>query len=162
MNAPIAVNDVAETQEDQTVVIDVLANDSDSDNDSLTISTASAVNGTLVINEDGTLSYTPNENYNGTDVITYEISDGNGGVDTATVSVTVEAVNDAPNAVDNVYSVNAGHNGNITFQYGAYIIGLMTNDTDAEGDAFAMTAVNVNHWLTAALRLQVIMAVLLL
>ena len=142
MNAPIAMNDVVETQEDQLIIIDVLGNDTDSDNDALTISSASSVNGTLVINEDGTISYTPNENYNGQDTITYEVSDGNGGFDTAIVTVNVVAVNDAPNAVNNAYTVNAGHDANVTFQYGTYIAGLLSNDSDAEGDALTMSAVN--------------------
>ena len=44
----------------------------------------------------GTLTYTPNADFNGTDTITYTISDGNGGTATSTVDVTVTAVNDAP------------------------------------------------------------------
>ena len=142
MNAPIAMNDVVETQEDQLIIIDVLGNDTDSDNDALTISSAFSVNGTLVINEDGTISYTPNENYNGLDTITYEVSDGNGGFDTAIVTVNVVAVNDAPNAVADAYTVNAGHNANVTYIYGAYTNNVLVNDNDAEGDAFSMTAVN--------------------
>ena len=60
---------------------------------------ASAANGTVTINPDGTLRYVPNANFNGTDTITYTISDGQGGTSTATVTVTVAAVNDAPTAV---------------------------------------------------------------
>jgi hypothetical protein len=142
MNAPIANDDTISVLEDELIIINVLENDTDADNDLLSISSAVSVNGTVVINPDGTLSYTANENYNGTDVITYEISDGNGGFDTATVSVTVEAVNDAPNAVDNTYTVDAGHNANVTFAYGSYIIGVLANDSDAENDAITMTAVN--------------------
>jgi hypothetical protein len=51
-------------------------------------------------------------------------------------------VNDAPNAVDNTYTVDAGHNANVTFAYGSYIIGVLANDSDAENDAITMTAVN--------------------
>jgi len=143
MNAPIAINDTADTQEDTSVVIDVLANDTDTDNDVLTVSSAEADNGTIVINENGTITYLPNKNFNGTDTITYEVSNGNGDVDTATVNVVVEAVNDAPNAVDNAYTVNAGHNNIVNFDYGYYGNNkLLTNDSDAEGDAFTMTAVN--------------------
>jgi large repetitive protein len=93
---PVAVNDVATTPEDTPVVVPVLTNDSDPDGDPLTVTSATAPNGTVVINPDGTVTYTPNANFNGTDTITYTISDGNGGTSTAIVTVTVTAVNDAP------------------------------------------------------------------
>jgi large repetitive protein len=97
--APVATNDTASTPEDTLVNITVLGNDSDADGDTLTVTSASAPNGTVVINPDGTLDYTPNANFTGTDVITYQISDGQGGTSTATVAVTVSAVNDAPTTV---------------------------------------------------------------
>ncbi|MFV8282870.1 cadherin-like domain-containing protein, partial [Christiangramia marina] len=57
-------------------------------------------NGTVTIDENGVVTYTPDENFNGTDSFDYTISDGNGGTDTATVTVIVGAENDAPIAVD--------------------------------------------------------------
>src|SRR6056297_4186070 len=60
-------------------------------------------NGTVVQNADGFFTYTPNPDYNGPDSFTYDISDGNGGTDTATVNITVNPVNDDPNAVDDTY-----------------------------------------------------------
>jgi hypothetical protein len=93
---PVAVNDVATTDEDTAVTVPVLVNDTDVDSDPLTVTSATAPNGTVVINGDGTITYTPNPNFNGTDTITYTISDGNGGTSTATVTVTVNPVNDAP------------------------------------------------------------------
>ncbi|HMN94197.1 MAG TPA: tandem-95 repeat protein, partial [Hydrogenophaga sp.] len=101
-DAPVAVDDVAETDEDTPVTIAVLANDTDVDGDALTVTSAVAANGTVVINADGTITYTPNADFNGTDTISYEISDGQGGTATATVTVTVNPVNDAPVAVDDV------------------------------------------------------------
>ncbi len=92
--APVATNDSASTAEDTPVTVAVLANDSDPDGDPLTVTTASALNGTVVINANGTVTYTPNPGYNGPDTITYTISDGNGGTSTATVSVSVTDVND--------------------------------------------------------------------
>ena len=97
--APTAANDSAATSEDTPVTINVLANDSDPDRDPLRVVSASAANGTVTINPDGTLRYVPNANYNGSDTITYTISDGQGGTATATVAVAVAAVNDAPVAV---------------------------------------------------------------
>ena len=52
------------------------------------------------------MTYTPNANFNGTDTFTYEVSDGNGGTAQATVTITVNAVNDAPVAVDDTYTTN--------------------------------------------------------
>ncbi|WP_038899903.1 cadherin-like domain-containing protein, partial [Dickeya dadantii] len=70
--------------------------DSDVDGNPLTVTAATAGNGTVVINADGTLTYTPNVNFNGTDTVTYTVSDGAGGVVTGTLTITVTAVNDAP------------------------------------------------------------------
>jgi len=53
-------------------------------------------NGTVVLNANGTFTYTPDADFNGTDSFTYQVSDGNGGTAQATVDVVVEAVNDAP------------------------------------------------------------------
>ena len=96
---PTAINDVAATNEDALVNIDVLVNDTDPDNDPLTVTAATAGNGTVTIRPDGTIDYTPNPNFNGTDTIVYQISDGNGGVSTATVTVTIAPVNDVPDAM---------------------------------------------------------------
>ncbi|WP_447752430.1 retention module-containing protein [Pseudomonas nicosulfuronedens] len=93
---PVAVDDSANVREDQSVTIDVLQNDSDVDGDPLTVTGASAGNGSVVINQDGTLSYTPKANFSGTDTITYQVSDGHGGTSSATVNVTIEAVADKP------------------------------------------------------------------
>lgn len=100
---PVAVNDTAVTNEDTPVTINVLdgsasggAADSDPDGDPLTVISASAANGAVTIGANGQITYVPNSNFNGTDIITYTISDGNGGTATATVTVTVNPVNDAP------------------------------------------------------------------
>ena len=89
-----------------------LANDTDPDGDPLTVTSASAANGTVTINPDGTLRYVPNANFNGTDTITYTISDGQGGTSTATVTVTVGAVNDAPTPVGTLLAANQCRCGN--------------------------------------------------
>ena len=94
--APVAVNDTATTAEDTPVTIDVLANDSDPDGDPLTVTAASAAHGAVTIGANGAITYQPAGNFNGTDTITYTISDGNGGTATGTVQVTVTAENDDP------------------------------------------------------------------
>ncbi|WP_038909840.1 cadherin-like domain-containing protein, partial [Dickeya dadantii] len=95
-DAPVAAADTATTNEDTPVTVDVLANDSDVDGNPLTVTAATAGNGTVVINADGTLTYMPDANFNGTDTVTYTVSDGAGGVVTGTLTITVTAVNDAP------------------------------------------------------------------
>jgi VCBS repeat-containing protein len=95
---PIANDDSASAQEDVPVVmIDVLKNDTDPDNDRLMVVKASqGRNGSVTINTNNTLAYAPDRNFSGNDTFTYTISDGKDGTDTATVNVTVNAVNDAP------------------------------------------------------------------
>ena len=87
-----AVNDSDTTQEEVPVTLDLLANDSDPDGDQLTVisATVPASQGTLVDNGDGTVTFTPAPDFTGVATITYTVSDGNGGTDTAlhTVDVT--------------------------------------------------------------------------
>jgi hypothetical protein len=95
---PTAKDDSATTLEDNKVSsINVLTNDSDVENDTLKVaSVTQGKNGSVSINGDNTLSYTPDENFYGDDAFTYTVSDGKGGTDAAAVRVKVEAVNDAP------------------------------------------------------------------
>ncbi|WP_139128155.1 tandem-95 repeat protein, partial [Vibrio parahaemolyticus] len=95
-DAPVAKDDIATTQEDTAVTIDVLPNDSDVDGDKLSIESASVPKeqGTVeVVN--GKLVFTPAENFNGDAEITYTVTDGQL-TDEAKVTVTVNPVNDAP------------------------------------------------------------------
>ncbi len=96
-NPPTAIDDSATTPEETPVRIEVLGNDSDIDGDTLTVTqVGSPENGIATLNSDGSISYTPNPNFNGTDSFTYTITDGNGGTSTAEVIVTVTPENDVP------------------------------------------------------------------
>lgn len=89
---PIAVNDSAQTVKDTAVVIDVLANDSDPDGDTLTVvAVAPQLTGfgTVEIQSDNTILYTPNPGWWGGDEFTYTISDGFGGEASAQVTLTI-------------------------------------------------------------------------
>ncbi|GAB1256202.1 hypothetical protein NBRC116494_07040 [Aurantivibrio plasticivorans] len=130
--APVAGDDVVVVNEDDSTTINVLSNDSDADGDALTVSIAStAVNGVLIVNGDNTITYTPNENFNGVDSFTYSVDDGNGGIDTATVNITVNPVNDDPIATGD----------SATGDEDSTIVGnVLGNDTDPDGDTLSAVA----------------------
>lgn len=96
-DSPNAVSDTGITNEDTPVNLNITANDSDPNGDEITLDVVNnPANGTAVINPNGTVDYTPNTNFFGTDIFTYEISDPAGNTATGTVSVNVLSVNDAP------------------------------------------------------------------
>jgi VCBS repeat-containing protein len=135
-DAPVATGDVAVTDEDTKVTVNVLGNDGDVDGDSLTVTAASAAHGTVTINGDGTLIYAPTANYNGADTISYSISDGKGGTASASVSVTVNSVNDAPVAKNDTATVN---------EDSVVRIAVLANDSDVDGDKLSVTGASAEH-----------------
>ena len=137
-DGPDAVDDVASTDEDEATDINVLANDTDPDlpDDTLTVTSASAANGSVTINGDGTLNYTPNPDFFGEDTITYTIEDEAGETDTATVTVTVNPVNDGPVAVDDFAETDENQ---------AVVIDLVGNDTDVDNDTSELTLVSFDQ-----------------
>jgi VCBS repeat-containing protein len=126
------VNDaptVAATQtvagtEDQPVTVTVAG--ADVDGDTLTYTAGAATKGVVTAGSTaGSFIYTPNANANGTDTFTVTVSDGKGGTATQTVTVNIAAVNDAPVAVDDAFTVaeDTALSGNVAL-----------NDTDVDGD----------------------------
>ncbi|HHW84574.1 MAG TPA: ExeM/NucH family extracellular endonuclease, partial [Actinomycetales bacterium] len=105
-DAPVAEDDAYDEYEDNPIEIlarGLLANDSDVDGDSLTVdpvAVAEPQNGVLVLGTDGSFTYTPNADFNGTDSFSYKVLDGNGGEDVGVVTITITPVNDAPVADD--------------------------------------------------------------
>ncbi|TMO54832.1 hypothetical protein CWC18_20600 [Pseudoalteromonas aurantia] len=101
-DAPVAENNTATVQEDGSFEINILGNDTDVDaNDKLDVDSVTLVDvakyGTVSLSDSGTATYTPNENFSGTDSFTYTVKDIAGAISNkAEVLVTVEAVNDAP------------------------------------------------------------------
>ncbi len=130
---PVAVNDTATVAEDSSNnQLNVQANDFDDDGDSLVITTVTTpAHGSVTFTSTYVL-YTPALNYYGADSFVYTISDGHGGTDTATVTVTVTAVNDPPTAVDDVVTVNEDSSANQ--------MNVRSNDFDVDGDAITISA----------------------
>jgi VCBS repeat-containing protein len=99
-DAPVATADSYTLNEDHTLNVTapgVLGNDTDIDGNPLTATLVSGVaHGTLTFNADGSFTYVPNANYNGSDSFTYKVNDGTADGNSVTVSLTVNAVNDAP------------------------------------------------------------------
>lgn len=129
--APVTQPDTAVTDEDTSVDIPVLANDSDPEGDPLTIGSATATNGTVTVNPDNTLTYTPAPDFNGTDTITYTADDGNGNATPGTVTVTVNPVNDDP-----VAGPDSGTTGFET----PVTIDVLANDSDVDGDTLTVAS----------------------
>ena len=131
---PVADSDADTVIEDSTAnVIDVLGNDTDADNDTLSVaSVTDPPNGTAV-NQGTHVDYTPDADYFGIDTFDYTVSDGNGGTDTATVTITVTNVPDAPDAVNDSDTVPEDSTGNI--------IDVLVNDDDADDDPLTITSV---------------------
>jgi hypothetical protein len=131
---PIAVDDARSTDEGTPVTLDPRGNDSDPESDPLTVtSVTTPINGTAVINPDGTVTYTPTPGFAGTDTFDYTINDGNGGTDTATVTITVgDDDNDAPVAVDDAVTTEPGD---------PVTLDPRGNDSDPDGDPLTVTSV---------------------
>ncbi|MBI1308674.1 MAG: tandem-95 repeat protein [Proteobacteria bacterium] len=129
-NSVDAVDDSTTTRENTPVTINVLANDTDPEGDSFSITAhTNPAHGTVVDNHDGTFTYTPATGYYGSDSFTYTITDALGAHDTATVTIgvqqnTVDAVDDATTTRENQ----------------PVTINVLSNDTDPQGDTFSVTA----------------------
>jgi len=129
-DAPVANDDTLAATEDSPVIYtaaQLLGNDTDVDGDTLTIaSVTSGANGSAVLNADGTVTFTPNANFNGTADFSYTVTDGSLTSNTATVTVNVAAVNDAPTAAD----------ASIVTDEDVSINGSLPAATDVDGDPF--------------------------
>ncbi|WP_238592255.1 tandem-95 repeat protein [Vibrio parahaemolyticus] len=137
-DAPVAKDDIATTQEDTAVTIDVLPNDTDVDGDKLSIQSASVpeAQGKVEI-VDGKLVFTPAENFNGDAEITYTVTDGEL-TDAAKVTVTVNPVNDAPTIkVDAVESITED-----AVSTDTVVATLTVRDTDTPEDQLTVSLEN--------------------
>jgi VCBS repeat-containing protein len=152
---PVANDDTGATTEDTFTNVSVLTNDTDVDGDTLSVSNVDTTGtvGTVTNNGDGTIKYNAAGHFDSlaegattTDTFKYTASDGNGGTDDATVTITITGVNDAPVGVNDSY---AGAQANTTFNVGVTCTGpcvtgsgssVLANDTDVDTTHSALTA----------------------
>lgn len=136
-DAPVAEVDSYSTNEDTPLAVaagGLLGNDSDVDGDALSaLLVAGPAHGSLILNTDGTFSYTPDANFNGTDSFTYSASDARLGSAPATVHLVVAPVNDDPTAAPDAYGVNEDQALEVDATQG-----VLANDSDVDGD-FGLT-----------------------
>jgi len=155
-NPPVADDDTNITNEDATLSVSssgVLLNDSDPDGDSITVTgftingtyytagtTVSVAEGTFLLQSDGSYTLAPASNYNGPfPQVTYEISDGNGGTDSAFLDIDILPVNDPPQALDD----NDSTFEDTTLSQNA-AGGVLSNDFDVDGDGLTVTDFTIN------------------
>ena len=141
--APVASDDVGVTDEEIALVVEVLNNDTDVDGDRLElVSFTQPTNGSVTRDNNGTpddlsddrLVYLPALDFAGSDFFNYTIEDGNGGTDTATVSVTVTNINDAPIATNDAFTVGVDSTTNL--------LDVLFNDADVDsGDSVTIVGV---------------------
>jgi hypothetical protein len=133
----VVVNDISSTNEDAAINIDVLTNDTDVDGTapSGVASVTQGSNGSVSINPDGTVRYTPNPDYNGLDSFTYTNAEGTVG----TVNMTVNPQADIPVVVSDSYTIIEG--GSLIE---GVLTGILANDSDPDGGAINVVAFATN------------------
>jgi hypothetical protein len=150
-DAPVAENDAYSTAEDTPLVVNapgVLGNDSDVDNDyggpldpQTAVLVSQPANGSVVLNANGSFTYTPNANFFGTDSFTYRVQDGAGAEsNVATVTLTVTAVNDPPTAVNDSYNATEDALLDVSAANG-----VLSNDTDIDSPHGSLEAILVSQ-----------------
>ncbi|MEQ8320498.1 MAG: tandem-95 repeat protein, partial [Rhodospirillales bacterium] len=137
-DAPVAAGTAFSVQEDSSIAGTLSAVDVDGDNLNFSLTTQPS-NGTVTLNADGSYVYVPDADFHGDDSFSYTVSDGNGGTDAETVSITVTPVNDAPVVADR----------SITTDEDVAVSGQLTA-TDVDGDTvtFALDSGPANGSVT--------------
>jgi FtsP/CotA-like multicopper oxidase with cupredoxin domain len=131
VDAPVAVDDTESTAEDTVLTVvapGVLTNDTNAAGATPSV-VAMPGSGTVTLNVDGSFTYTPALNFNGSDQFTYKLSTATSISNTATVQLTVTPVNDAPTAVADISSTTTGTPVTVT---------VLANDSDIDGDALTV------------------------
>jgi large repetitive protein len=127
---PVANPDTAALFWNQSIDVDVLANDTDSDGDTLTVTQVTSEFGTAVILANQQLSYTPATDFIGTDVLVYSITDGKGGTASSELTVVVSG-NTAPTTVNDSAA---------TDDRTSLLLDVLSNDSDPDGNALTLVS----------------------
>ncbi|WAL79152.1 putative Ig domain-containing protein [Shewanella sp. DAU305] len=127
---PVANPDAASLPWNQSLDIDVLANDTDSDGDTLTVTQVTSEFGTAVILANQQLSYTPATDFIGTDVLVYSITDGKGGTASTELTVVVSG-NTAPTTVNDSAA---------TDDRTSLLLDVLSNDSDPDGNFLTLVS----------------------
>ncbi len=132
---PVVTDDIATVTEDTPLVIDLLGDDTDPDGDPLTLVrfTTTPTLGTITINGDGTITYTPKPGVSGVETLTYVVSDGTVEA-TGTLDIVIVAVNDPPVARADAVAVN---------EDGTATVDVLANDADEDGDPLTVVGVSL-------------------
>ena len=142
--SPRALNDAAEIDEDTSVVVDVLANDSDGNGDPLTVvDVTTPLAGTAELQADQTVLFAARPDFFGTDSFSYTVSDGGGGLATARVTINVLPVEDPPRAVDDSAA---------TSEELGVLVAVLANDSDPENAVITVAGVADGAHGTAAIQ----------
>ena len=128
--SPVAVNDSAVTNQGEAVTIGVLANDTDANGDTLSINGFQQAGNGSVSQSGNSLVYTPATGFTGSDSFTYTVTDGVATSAPATVTVSVDAVNQPPVAQDDSASVQLSS---------SLTIDVLDNDSDPDNDALTIS-----------------------
>ena len=138
--APTALDDDYAVDEDTTLGVDppgLLFNDSDPNGDAMTVTVDTLPSdGALVMDPDGSFTFTPDPDFNGLSTFTYHVEDGQSASAAATVTIDVRPINDAPVAIDDTYITDQDAVLNEPAD------GVLANDSDIDGDT--ITAVLVS------------------
>ncbi|OAN43014.1 hypothetical protein A6A04_09975 [Paramagnetospirillum marisnigri] len=140
-NAGVDLGDMAEDGSITFTRDQLLANASDIDGDTLSVSNLSVANGQLTENADGTFTFTPDANFNGSVEVTYTVSDGQGGTVAGSATLDVNAVNDGPTVSGDV-SLGAGtEDRSVTIN----ARDLLGNASDVDGDTLSVSGLSASH-----------------
>ena len=136
-NIPNAVEDVATVDFDKTVTVNVLANDTDSDGDTLTVQSIIQPSvGTATLNTDGSIFFDPQNNV-GSISISYTVTDSRGGTDIAMLTIASTDPNDGNDSYPLITNENVS-----TANNAPVFIDVLANDTDADGDILVLDQVD--------------------
>jgi Bacterial Ig domain len=143
-NAPPDARGETRTMSGDSITVAVLANDTDPNGDTLVIAAfdATSAHGGTVTQQGQSLTYTPAAGFHGEDTVGYVVSDGDGGTDTATL--TIEVTNAPPDASPDTVATEADANGSTT-------IDVLANDTDPNRDTLTITNVTAASHGTVAI-----------